>query len=61
MENKQVTYFEAVYQNHLEQHYVDSTADFENWVKVLKTFDVDTDVCYIAYDDGSVEDGAFLR
>jgi hypothetical protein len=56
MKNKQVTYFEAVYQNHLEQHYVDSTADFENWVKVLKTFDVDTDVCYIAYDDGS-----FLR
>lgn len=63
---KQVTYFEAQVKNQngqvvLEQHYVGSTAEFDQFVKVYKSVDSDADICYIAYNDGSVEDGSFLR
>lgn len=52
---KQVTYFEAMYHGGIEQHYVKDTAEFENWVNILKKFDTATEVTYVAYNDGTTE------
>ena len=52
---KQVTYFEAIYHGGIEQHYVKDTKEFENWISVLKKFDTSLEVTYIAYNDGSIE------
>lgn len=50
---KQVTYFEAMYQGKIIKHYVDNNEDFEMRYKILKHFDKNTVITYVAYDDGT--------
>jgi hypothetical protein len=50
---KQVTYFEAMYQNKIVKMYVDSTEDFLTWCRILKHYDKNTVIIYVAYDDGT--------
>lgn len=52
---KQVTYFEAMYQGGIAQHYTEDTKDFENWMGLFKKFDKDSKATYIAYSDGTTE------
>ena len=42
-----------MYQDKIIKHYVDNNEDFEMRYKILKHFDKNTVITYVAYDDGT--------